>query len=395
VLVLAAGFGIVGLDRFIINPLFPVIAEDLGLDYQDIGLVAAALALTWGGAAIVFGRVADRVGVKPVLVKSAFVFSCLIGFTGIAGGLGALLLLRGLLGVAEGTFAPACIVATSRASTPARVGLDIGILHVMAALFGLGLAPLLAVQLLRVLPTWHWVFVVVAVPGFLLVYCIHRVLPPEVRLPHADEPSTLRHSWRDVLMHQRVAANAVAMAAWLAVVTVLSALLPSYLTGSLGLGLEEMGIVLSGLGLGGVIGMILVPAFGDRFGHAPSALVAAATKLAALTILVFVPADAALLFGVLLVVGFGGGGLTALTVGPLTLNAVAAPLAVTATGMVVGCGEIFGGALAPVMAGALGDRFGIGVIPPFALGVALVGLVALGAGVLGSQVPPGHQSKPA
>jgi MFS family permease len=394
ILVLAFGFGIVGLDRFIINPLFPVIAEDLGLDYQDIGLVAAVLALTWGAAAIVFGRLADRIGVKPILVTSALAFSGLVGFTGVAGGLGALLLLRGLLGVAEGTFAPACIVAASRASAPSRLGLNIGILHVMAALFGLGLAPLLAVQLLAALPSWHWVFVAVAVPGFILALCIDRVVAPDRKPKHPGEPEGPLPSWRNVLFHRRVAANAIAMASWLAVVTTLSVLLPSYLTVRLGLSLEQMGIVLSGLGLGGVIGMLLVPGLGDRFGHAPLALVAVAVKLAALTLLVFAPAEVALLFGILFAVGFGGGGLTALTVGPLTVNAVVAPLAVTATGMVVGCGEILGGALAPAVAGVLGNRFGIGVVPVFALGATLVGLAALGVGALGSLAPAGHRAGP-
>jgi MFS family permease len=395
VVLLSIGFGIVGLDRFIINPLFPVIAEDLGLDYQDIGLVAAALALTWGGAAIVFGRLADRVGVKAILVTSALAFSGLVGFTGVVSGLGGLLLLRGLLGVAEGTFAPACIVAASRASRPSRVGLNIGILHVMVALFGLGLAPLVAVQLLRVLPSWHWVFVAVAIPGFLLAYCIDRVVAPDAKRPRAGEPQARRHSWREALVHRRVAANAIAMASWLAVVTTLSALLPSYLIERLGLSLEQMGGVLSGLGLGGVIGMILIPGLGDRFGHGPLALAAVAIKLAALTMLVFAPADVGLLFGLLLAIGIGGGGLTALTVGPLTMNAVVAPLAVTATGIVVGCGEILGGALAPAVAGALGNRFGIGVIPPFALGATVIGLVALVVGGYGFREHPRQPVRPA
>lgn len=395
VLVLAIGFGIVGLDRFIINPLFPVIAEDLGLDYQDIGLVAAALALTWGGAAIVFGRLADRVGVKAVLVPSTLAFSALIGLTGAASGLGGLLALRGLLGVAEGTFAPACIVAASRASRPSRVGFNIGILHVMAALFGLGLAPLVAVLLLKILPSWQWIFVAVAIPGFILAFVIHRVLAPDARPTPRGEPLAQGHSWREALFHRQVVTNAIAMASWLAVLTTLSALFPSYLTQRLGLSLDQMGLVLSGLGLGGVIGMLLVPGLGDRFGYRPLAMAAVAVKLAALALLVFAPADVALLFALLLAVGVGGGGLTALTVGPLTMFAVAGPLAVTATGIVVGCGEILGGAVAPAVAGMLGNRLGIGIIPAFALGATAIGMAALWVGGADVREPSDRPASPA
>ncbi|MEO0369174.1 MAG: MFS transporter, partial [Pseudomonadota bacterium] len=62
IMLLAVGFGLVGLDRFIIMPLFPVIAEDLGLTYQDLGLISGSLAFTWGLAAIFGGGLADRIG---------------------------------------------------------------------------------------------------------------------------------------------------------------------------------------------------------------------------------------------------------------------------------------------------------------------------------------------
>lgn len=48
VALLAIGFGLVGLDRFIILPLYPVMMRDLGLDYQDLGNISAILALAWG-----------------------------------------------------------------------------------------------------------------------------------------------------------------------------------------------------------------------------------------------------------------------------------------------------------------------------------------------------------
>jgi MFS family permease len=126
--------------------------------------------------------------------------------------------------------------------------------------------------------------------------------------------------------------------------------------------------------------MLLIPGLGDRFGHRPVAVVAVVVKLGALTMLILAPADVGWLFAVLFVVCMMGAGVTAVTVGPLTGSAVEAPLAVTATGFVIGMGEILGGALAPAVAGLLGDRFGIVIVPAFALGVTAIGLIALGAG---------------
>ncbi len=379
VLVLSICFGLVGLDRFIINPLFPVIAKDLGLNYKDIGLISAALALAWGVAAIFSGRLADRVGVKAVLVPSVLAFSILVGLGGLATGLGSLLLVRGLMGLAEGAFVPSSIVATTRASQPSRVGLNVGLQHMAAALFGLGLAPILATQLLKVLPSWHGVFVVAALPGLVMAYVLKRVLRPDPVRGEAAGTAQPGRSWRAAL-NRRVIANALAMSCWLSSVTTMSALLPSYFVDHLHLPLDQMGKVLSGLGLGGVVGMMVVPALGDRFGYKRVALVAVALKLATLGLFALADNDPVRLFGLLFVIGLSGSGSMAITVGPLTGGAVAPPLAATATGIVVGCGEILGGALSPALAGLTATHLGIEIVPLFAMGALALGFLATALG---------------
>ena len=70
VTLLALGFGLVGLDRWIIAPLFPFMAKDLGLDYQAIGNVVGVLGMVWGVFAVVSGRLSDWVGHRKVLVPA-------------------------------------------------------------------------------------------------------------------------------------------------------------------------------------------------------------------------------------------------------------------------------------------------------------------------------------
>lgn len=380
ILILSLGLGLVGLDRFIIMPLFPVMAGDLGLTYQDIGLISAALALTWGLAAIFMGRLADRVGVRAVLVPAALAFSGLVALSAVAADLGGLLTIRALMGFAEGAFVPAAIVAATRASDPTRIGLNIGLLHMAMALFGLGLAPILATQLLNVLPSWRWIFPLVAVPGVLMAYGVRRILPIDVAAAPAGGLVGPGAPWRAAI-RPPVIASALAMACWLSGVTIMAALLPSYLTDHLGLPLDRMGFVLSGLGLGGVIGMLAAPALGDRFGYKRVALVATLVHLFALAMVNFVGADVGLLFAALSLTGFAGAGVLALTVGPLTGGAAPPALAATATGIVVGCGEIIGGALAPAVVGGLAASRGIAVAPLCAFIAVAIGLPILAFGV--------------
>jgi fucose permease len=68
-------------------------------------------------------------------------------------------------------------------------------------------------------------------------------------------------------------------------------------------------------------------------------------------------------------------GVLAINVGPLTHACVPARCVTTATGVVVGIGEVFGGAVAPAMAGAVAQRLGIAAVPWIATGAMSLALM--------------------
>ena len=74
--------------------------------------------------------------------------------------------IRGLMGVAEGSFCPTSFAATADASHPRRRGLNLGLQQSGFALFS-ALSPIIATQLLGFV-SWRWVFALVAVPGLIL-----------------------------------------------------------------------------------------------------------------------------------------------------------------------------------------------------------------------------------
>lgn len=377
---LALGFGMVGLDRFIINPLFPVIAKDLGLNYQDLGFISAVLALSWGIASIFAGRLSDRIGCKKVLVPAVVIFSLLVAGSGLASGLISLIMIRCLMGLAEGAFVPASIVATVEASKPSRMGLNVGIQQMAAPLVGLGLGPIIAVGLLKIVPNWHWVFGVVAVPGLVLAYFMAKLLRNDAPAAPALLASAAP-SWREVLRYRNVIFNTLGMFCWLSCLIVLSAFMPNYLTDHLKLSMDQMGLVLAGLGIGSCAGMLVIPALSDRIGRKSVILFSLAIEIFGLWILIGTGAEPLKLFAVLFLVTFMNAGVVAITVGPLTSDSVPRHLATTATGIVVGLGEVVGGAIAPAAAGVLAQNFGISSILYVALGSIVVGFVIAAIGV--------------
>ena len=138
VTLLALGFGLVGLDRWLIAPLFPSIMKDLNLNAQDVGNCIGVLGLSWGIFAALMGGISDKIGRRKVLIPAIIAFSLLSGFA--AGGLLGLMAIRGLMGVAEGSFCPTSFAATADASHPRRRGLNLGLQQSGFALFARAVA---------------------------------------------------------------------------------------------------------------------------------------------------------------------------------------------------------------------------------------------------------------
>lgn len=376
VALLALGFGLVGLDRFIILPLFPVMMRDLNLNYQDLGNISAVLALAWGISSMFMGRLSDRIGRRKVIIPSVIMFSLLAGLSGLATGVGALLLIRAVMGVAEGAFTPTSIAATAEASHPRRLGMNIGIQQAFFPLLGLGLAPIVATQLLLIVPSWRWVFVLVSVPGFLVAWLLYRVLREPRATAQSVQPEHVPETrWTTVLRQRNVLLNIACMFCMLTCLFVSSVMLPNYLTDYLHMGMQQMGFVMSAIGFGGFFGMVLMPALSDRLGRKPVALLSCLATGLALWLMIQTGAEPVKLFLLLFATTFFNFSMICMTVGPLTSESVPPALVSTATGLVVGIGEVFGGGVAPALAGYIAQHHGIENTLYLALSGAVLGLV--------------------
>ncbi|MBW8837336.1 MAG: MFS transporter, partial [Burkholderia sp.] len=198
VLLLSFGFGLVGLDRWIIAPLAPSIMHDLGISPALINILIAILGMTWGIAAAAMGGLSDRIGRRKVMLPALLVFSLASGLSGLAGDFTSLLLIRGMMGVSEGAFCPVSFAATAEASRPSRIGFNQGLQQSMFALFGLGLGPILATWLLS-FTSWRGVFAIVGLPGVALTILLWMVIREPDRRRQESGMTAPRASTREVL----------------------------------------------------------------------------------------------------------------------------------------------------------------------------------------------------
>ena len=375
VALLGVGFGLVGLDRWIIASLFPAMAADLGLPEGEIGRLAGILGVLWGLFAIFSGRLSDAIGHRKVLIPAIILFSLMSGFSGMVQGLVTLVWIRAIMGAMEGTYCPTSFTAVAAASRPERRGFNQGLQQSGFALMGFALGPIIATQLLQVVPSWRWVFWICAIPGFVvgvLLY-FHLREPKDTQAGALIGATQASGSWLDVLKTPNIVVCMIALLCAMACVFVLGAMVPIYLTNALQLAPTDVGLVASALGFGGSLGQFGWPGLSDRFGRKPLAILGFIGATLAVWWFANTGAATLPLFVALFVCSFFCLGNVALITGPIATESAPRGLISSAIGVVVGAGEIFGGGVAPIIAGGVTDRFGL----PSALNVALAG-VALG-----------------
>jgi len=374
VLILSLAFGLVGIDRFVLPPLFPSMMGELHLNYQDLGNLVGVLGVAWGTSAILVGNLSDRLGRRRVLVPAVVLFSLLSVLSGFATGLVSLLVIRAVMGLAEGPVASTGVAVAVEASHPRRRGMNNGFFQCTIALFGIGLAPILATQLLKV-TSWRAVFWIVGTPGLVVALIMAFIVrePPSLSGPaRADAPK--RAPLGAMFKHRNVPLSMAALLCAMTGVFVLSAVMPNYLVDYVKLTTPQMGIVTSAIGFGGALGQLGLLTLSDFIGRRTATLLSFAVAAVFLWLFIHTGANLPGLFVLLSIAAMFNFGALAILAGPIPAEAAPLGLIASVAGIVIGAGEIFGGGIAPSLAGTIAQHLGIQYTLYFALGGQVAGL---------------------
>jgi len=368
VALLTIGFGLVGLDRWVIAHLAGAKASTMVQDLHltnppaDVGNLVAILGVAWGVSALFMGNLSDRLGRKKVLVPALILFSLLSAFSGMATGLVAMLLMRALMGVSEGAYCPTSFAAVTEASKPQRRGFNMGLQQSAFALFGLGFGPIIATQLLQVV-SWRWVFALVGIPGLIVAILVALTIREPITIKAkagAEAEVKPKVKFGEMFAHRNVPLGMIGLLCAMCGIFVISAFTPTYLTGYLKLTDQQMGFVVSAIGFGGFLGQWWLSGLSDLFGRRTMALAGFLVGAVFLALFMRAGADNPLLLFVLLFISAGFAfGLLSLITGPIAAEAAPLGMIASTTGIIVGVGEIFGGGIAPAIAGGLASKYGL------------------------------------
>ena len=161
----------------------PPLTHELGLTTADYTFGIAAQNIAWGVAQAPVGAVADKLGLRPVLLSGAMLYVAAMLVMAFAGGVPALTVSGILVGISIAcTGSSLAMTATARAVSPARRSLLLGIVGAFSSVGTLVIAPLLQFMLER----WDWrvgvaLFVALTlamVPSALMAGAVDRMPQP-------------------------------------------------------------------------------------------------------------------------------------------------------------------------------------------------------------------------
>lgn len=371
----ATTFGLVFFDRIAISFLLPRIVTDLQLDGAQVGMLAGALGLCWALSSLFVPALAERLHVRVrTLVALICAFSVFTLLCGFATSFLWLLVLRGLVGLAQGPVLPLVQSMMAQASSPGRRGLNMGLLqNVGGSVLGNLAAPIVMAGL-AALYGWRDAMVLIGLPGFVLAIVLALVLS-EPSVPTPQDRQAGRQQLLTLLARRNVVLVILVGSLQLGCLVIVMTFTPLQLMRERGWSEAAMGGFMAVLGVAGLAWGIAIPWAADRWGRRPvmgwASMLGASLPLA----IAFLPGTGWSLT-MLAAVTFLTGPAIAIAVAVVTAESVPAGQVTAVAGIVMGLVELFGGFLAPVAAGHAHDAFGAAA--PFVIAATL----SLGAGLL-------------
>jgi MFS transporter, ACDE family, multidrug resistance protein len=347
----------------LVDPILKPIADNLDASPSQVSLLFTSYMAVMGVAMLITGVVASRIGPKRTLLLGLLVIIAGAGLAGMSGSVLEIVGWRALWGLGNALFiatALATIVSSARGSVAQAI-----ILYEAALGLGIAVGPLVGGVLGSI--SWRGPFFGVSVLMAVAVIVTAFLLPSTPRAEHA---TTLADPFR-ALRHRGLLGVAITALLYNFGFFTLLAFTPF----PLDMTAHQIGLIFFGWGIAlAFTSVVVAPRLQHRFGTVPVLIVSLLALTATLAVMAVGTDHKAVLATCVVVAGlFIGVNNTLITETVMKAAPVERGVASAAYSFV----RFSGAALAPWLAGVLGER--VSVHLPFWVGA---GAVLLGAGVL-------------
>lgn len=254
-------------QAFMVAPIIPRLSEVFGVSPQEIGLIVPAYLIPYGLATLVYGLLADRLGLWRIMAVSLLAFAVLTALTATARSVHELMVWRLLTGLGASGVVPLALVLVARLYPYEQRGRPLGwIFGAMAGGMAFGST---VGAVLEPYVGWRALFVSVGIAGALMLVILlpYRGLIANAMQAAGGSLGALFRGYRELLGTARgqrtyayVFVNSIfhsGVFTWLGL----------YLERNYGLGPVGIGIALVGYGVPGFVFGPLIGRVADRYGR--------------------------------------------------------------------------------------------------------------------------------
>jgi MFS family permease len=370
-LLLGLGFGVVGLERMVAAFVLPAIQKEFALNYMGAGAIVAIFGVTWAIGVYVLGSISDYIGRKPVIVLFLIFGGLCSWLSGIAWSFLFLIIIRGIMGFAEGGLWGPITATIAEESRPENRARNVGFIPGMFLVIGTAIGPILSIQLMLHYG-WRNVFYIYAIPAVVLGILIWIVMKesPTIQAMLNDRRRGVRSKrvdaqgkeikYGDMFKYRNILIFLIVWPIDLAFLYLFTTFGVFYMEKIHQLPMPVIGLIMSGFGLGGFLGCLVVGSLSDRLGRKKSLI--GSFFLCAIVAYAFASlglgASPVAFFALVFFSGFFFAG-----AGPIVTSSVVETvgfaLAASAIGVVTGVGDLVGGGILPLVGGGLADLMGV------------------------------------
>jgi ACS family hexuronate transporter-like MFS transporter len=354
--------GLVFLDRLSLGFVFPFIQSELKLNNTQLGVTVGLTGVFFGLSTLIFASLSDFLGKKKMmLVIFVFIFSIATLLTGVVGSFLSLLLIRVMMGLAEGPVMPLVQSIVMAESSEKRRGFNMGVVQSASSLMGGTFAPVVTVALAASFG-WRSSFYMIALPGIIVGLILWIYLrEPKATSAHQTEMSVAKPTKADyfgVFKARNVWLSAIIGVCNMMFILTLTAFLPTMFAGATTYTENQIGLLLGLMGLMMFISQLGGPAISDRVGRLP------VIKICSL-VAIFLPVMIALTYQnftlllISMVVFASGNGYQPLILNVIPAESVTKMFSATSISFVILTSEIIGGSAGPILAGILADKISL------------------------------------
>lgn len=348
--------GLIFLDRLTIAYLAPLVLADLQLTTIQYGFIGTATMACYAVSAIVVGVLSDRSG-----YRKKWLIPCIIG-AGVFSALGAfthsftaLIIDRAMVGLFEGPTIALIMAMLSKESSPKNLALNVGIFNCGAALIGGVLGPLLTTQIAAA-HDWRMSFLVASIPTFIIGLLMIKFIR-EVRFEPLESKNPFKAfgelaKYRNILVCLLIAIFVMA-GYW--TINLYASL---YFSTVGGREITSIGYLLSLMSVFGICWTIIVPKVSDVIGRRAALIFWIAICSITPFMLFGAPTSFASVI-VYCVIGALPGCVPPIYNLIVPSETLPPNLTSTAVGLILGIGEIFGGAAWPAISGVVAAKSGL------------------------------------